>query len=295
MRLVDDLVHDFGLDLPRLPPGRSGDPGVFGPDSIVWRIARERLLLLAGPAALLMQLAHPLVAAGVADHSGFRRDPFARLRDTLAATLTISFGDSEQAQRAAAGVRTTHRRVRGRLPHPVGSFQAGAPYDAADPDLALWVHATLIEAALGAYHHLVRPLTEGDRARYVDEVTRFGELFGVTHDVMPPAYGDFRAYVEAMVDGPALAVGPDGHELGLAVLDPPVSAVVRPSRPVVRVVTAGLLPDRLRDAFGLVWGPKERAAFRGIGAASRAAVPMLPPGLRFWTHARVAVRRMAMA
>src|SRR6059058_4391825 len=106
---------DRRIGVPPPEPGEPGDPGLFGPGSMVWRIGRERALLLGGPAALLLQLAHPLVAAGVAAHSDFRRDPFARLRATLDSVLTISYGDRSQAEAAAEAVAATHRRVRGRL------------------------------------------------------------------------------------------------------------------------------------------------------------------------------------
>jgi hypothetical protein len=131
-----------------LPPGIPGDPGWFGSDSQVWRVWRERLLLLGGPAALLLQLAHPLIAAGVAAHSSFRDDPLRRLRATLDATLTVVFGDRRQAQMAAARVGKLHQRVRGRLPMKAGCFPAGTVYRASDPQLALWVHATLVVVAL---------------------------------------------------------------------------------------------------------------------------------------------------
>src|SRR5438270_2462341 len=137
-RLTARVLGHVGLDLPPLGAGAPGDPGLFGPQSMIWNVARERVLVAAGPAALLMQLAHPLVAAGVAAHSDFRRDPFARLRSTLDATLKISFGDTAQAHRAATRVMTVHRRVRGRLGERVGRFPAGTTYDATDPRLAMW-------------------------------------------------------------------------------------------------------------------------------------------------------------
>src|SRR5438034_10910524 len=113
------LSTRIGLDLPPLERGRPRDPGLFGPGSEVWTVGRERILLLGGPAALLLQLAHPLVAAGVADHSGFMADPFERLRATLDATLRVSFGDREQVQEAAARVAATHRRGPGTPPATV--------------------------------------------------------------------------------------------------------------------------------------------------------------------------------
>src|SRR6266536_6064854 len=112
---VRSVLGPIGLDLPPLGAGRSGDRGLFGPGSEVWRIGRERVLLAGGAAALLLQVAHPLVAAGVAEHSDFPEKAFTRLRSTLDATLRITFGDREQAERAAARVRAAHARVRGGL------------------------------------------------------------------------------------------------------------------------------------------------------------------------------------
>src|SRR5215218_4202768 len=99
-----------------LPPGIAGDPGLFGPGSQVWQIWRERLLLLGGPAAVLLQLAHPLIAAAVAAHSSFQDDPLGRLRAVLNITLTVVFGDRQQALAAATRVGEVHWRVQGRLP-----------------------------------------------------------------------------------------------------------------------------------------------------------------------------------
>jgi uncharacterized protein (DUF2236 family) len=289
--LVAPLLRELGLDVPSPAEGTPGDPGLFGPDSVVWRIARERILLATGPSALLMQLAHPLVAAGVSDHSEFRRDPFLRLRATLNATLTISFGDRRQVERATARVRATHNRVRGRLGTRTGPFPAGTLYDARHPDLAMWVHATLVEAALNGYALLVRPLSEPDRARYFEEVKPFAELFGVSASVMPATYGEFRRYLEDMVSGGDLAVGRDARELGGAVLDPPVRLPVRPAAGMTKLIASRLLPAALRRGYGLRWTATERAASSAIAAGVRAAVPVLPSAIRYWPHYRVAIRR----
>src|SRR5438093_7825050 len=119
MRPVEWLDRRLGVPSPP-PGGTAGDPGLFGPASMLWRVGRERVLLAGGPAALLLQLAHPLVAAGVAAHSDFRLDPLARLRATMFAVLAISFGDLEQAESAATAIRAVHGRVTGRLGRPVG-------------------------------------------------------------------------------------------------------------------------------------------------------------------------------
>jgi uncharacterized protein (DUF2236 family) len=283
------LLAEVGLDLPRLGAGVPGDPGLFGPGSMVWAVARERVLVAAGPAALLMQLAHPLVAAGVAAHSDFRRDPFSRLRSTLDATLTISFGDSEQAKASAARVTAVHRRVRGQLAERVGPFEAGTSYAATDPALAMWVHATLVVAALDAFDALVRPLSRGERGRYVEEAKPFAALFGVTDEVIPADLDAFDAYVRATVD--SLAVGADARTLSRAVLRPPLRRALVPASWTTGVVTAWLLPEPLRRQYGLAWNAHRAAAARAIGAATRAALRALPPAVRYWPHARVAAER----
>jgi uncharacterized protein (DUF2236 family) len=286
------LSNRIGLDLPPLERGRLEDPGLFGPGSEVWTVGRERVLLLGGPAALLLQLAHPLVAAGVADHSGFRADPFDRLRATLDATLRISFGDSEQARQAAERVRATHRAVRGSLESPTGLFPAATPYSASEPELAMWVHATLVSVALDSFELLVAPLSLERRERYYGEAARFARLFGVTYDVLPPTYEDFRIYFRTMLKGEALTVGDQARSLAAHVLDPPVPPVLRVTRRGVRALTAALLPDRLREAFGLTWGRAERLHSVLLTGAVRGTLRAWPPRIRYWQHYRRALVRV---
>jgi uncharacterized protein (DUF2236 family) len=284
-----------GLDLPPVEEGRAGDPGLFGPGSEVWHIGRERVLLLGGPAALLLQLAHPLVAAGVAEHSGFRTDPFERLRATLDATLRISFGDNEQVEDAAARVAATHRRVRGTLPAAVGPFVAGTPYRASDPDLAMWVHATLVSVALEVHQRFVGALSLSRCSRYYREVKRFARLFGVTDAVLPSTYRGFLEYVRAMERSELLTVGEGARRLADRVLDPPLPAALRLTRPAAAAVTAALLPERLRREFGLGWGIAERVLAEAIRTGVRATIGAWPPGLRYWEHYRSACLRVGKA
>jgi uncharacterized protein (DUF2236 family) len=286
-------LRNLGLDAKPPEMGVPGDPGLYGPGSEVWRVGRERVLLAGGAAALLLQLAHPLVAAGVADHSSFRRDPFQRLRATLDAVLAISFGDREQARRAAAAVSATHRRVRGVLADPVGPYPVGTPYRATDPGLALWVHATLVFAALESYSSLVEPLGLGRRERYYQEAKRFARLFGVTDEVLPAGYADFQEYWRSMVAGPDLAAGPVARELAAAVLRPPVTAVLTPALSPLRTFTAGLLPERIRREFGFAAGEPRRSTLSLIRGTIQLGVRVAPRSVRYWPHYRVALERMA--
>jgi uncharacterized protein (DUF2236 family) len=286
------LLAGVGLDLPPLEPGAPGDPGLFGPGSLVWRVARERVLLLAGPAALLLQVAHPLVAAGVADHSGFREDPFQRLRATLDATLRITFGDTEQATAAGQRVAAVHRRVRGRLRSATGGYREGTPYDAADPDLAMWVYATLIATSVQAYERFVEPLGPEGRELHYQQAKPFARLFGVTDPVLPPDHDAFRRYFQAMIEGPDLAVGSDARGLAWGILHPPVPWIAEPSVPVLRLMCSWQLPPRLRPGFGLSWEGSGRTMVGAVAGLVRTGVRFAPLSHRYWPHHRVALQRM---
>ena len=169
-----DLVRMW---LPGPGPGRGGDPGLFPPGTVARRVNAETALLLGGGRALLLQLAHPIVAAGVADHSDFRRDAFVRLANTLDLTLTVSFGDEQQRRAAVARVTDTHRRVTGKRDH--------RPYRALDPELLLWVHATLVDSALVTHERFVGSIGPAARHRYHEEMKRQAVAFGVPKDRVP--------------------------------------------------------------------------------------------------------------
>src|SRR5205085_462622 len=155
------------------PYPRIVSTGLFADDSITRRVNSEGVLGLGGGRALLMQLAHPAVAAGVADHSDFETDPFGRLRRTLEAETTLVFGTVEEAHATAARIRAVHERV------------TGPGYRAGDPDLLLWVHATLVDTALQLHSRFVRPLGRDEAEAYYQESTRLAELLGVPRDRQP--------------------------------------------------------------------------------------------------------------
>jgi uncharacterized protein (DUF2236 family) len=269
--------------LPGPGPGRPGDPGLFPPGTVARRVNGETALLLAGPRALLMQLAHPLVAAGVADHSDFRNDAMGRLANTLNLTLTVSFGDERQRDAAVGRVAATHRSVTG--------ARDGRPYYALDPELLLWVHATLVDSALIAHERFVRPLDVETKARYQGEMNRQAVVFGVPEGQLPSSYGAFRRYVDEMVA--TIEVTQEARELSRGVLDPSIPPHLRPLLPMARLLTAGLLPPRLRAAYGLPWDARRQRAFTLTAAAIRGTVPLLPGTWRRWPHARDADRRLA--
>ena len=269
--------------LPGPGPGRRGDPGLFPPGTVARRVNAETALLLGGGRALLLQLAHPMVAAGVADHSEFRRDAFGRLANTLDLTLTVAFGDEDQWRAALARVADTHRLVTG--------MRGERLYRALDPELLMWVHATLVDTALVTYERFVGSIGPVARDRYHEEMKRQAVAFGVPMDRVPRSFEDFRGYIDGMVE--TLEVTDEARALSREVLRPPSPSVLRPLVDVMRFLTVGLLPDRVRAGYGLTWGPQRDRAVAALASSLRGGlVPLLPDALRRWPHARDADRRL---
>jgi uncharacterized protein (DUF2236 family) len=245
-------------------------PGFYPEGSITRRVNRENVLLLGGGRALLMQLAHPKVAAGVDEHSDFRIRPIHRLRRTIRMTMAIVFGDRETATAAARAVNRAHGRVR------------GDDYHALEPDLLLWVHATLVDSALVTYETFVRPLPARDRDVFYQESKRLGELLGIPLERFPATHDDFSAYIEGMMSGGPVKVEPRALDLARQVLRPRLRLLPGGAMIPFEIVTAGLLPATLRDQYGLAWGSRQERVFRLFTIAVPKLVAVTPPILRVW-------------
>jgi uncharacterized protein (DUF2236 family) len=265
----------------------AADPvaGFFGPASVTWKINREAAVYLGGLRALLMQIAHPKVAQGVADHSNFRHDPFARLRRTFDTVHAMVFGTRAEAVGAAERLWSVHLRVRGSAVADGGA----RPYAASDPDLLLWVLATLVDSSLHTYETFFPPLARAERAAFYDEAKTFARLCGLEASDMPAGLDAFEAYVRDTLASPTIAVTPAACEIADALLKgPPLLWMFRPSN---YVLAAGTLPPGLRDAYGLPWTLPVRAAFAVGVKLVRTLTPHLPPALRIIPSARRAERR----
>ncbi len=237
--------------------------------------------MLGGGRALLLQVAHPLVAAGVAEHSGFREDPWKRLAGTMNAVWAVVFGTRAQADRAAARVRAMHGKVNGTLAAPMGPFPAGTRYSALDPELLLWVHATLVDSALLVHSQWVKGVSEEDRDAYYEDMKTCARLFGTPPDVIPATYRDFCAYVDRMLASDEVCVTDTAREIARTVLHPPLPLPLRPAMEAVNLVTASLMPPRLRREYGLAWGPIRAAMLTGSRECiRRIAMPLIPGRLR---------------
>jgi len=245
-------------------------PGLFEEDSITRRINRENILLLGGGRALLMQLAHPKVAAGVDEHSDFRAHPIRRLRRTIRMTMAIVFGDRDTALAAARGVNQVHAKVQ------------GPDYRALDPDLLLWVYATLADTALVTYEAFVKRLRPSEREGFHQEFKLLGELLGIPHDRFPDTVRDFDEYMEQMVASGPVVVAARARELAQQIMMPRVWLLPGPVMIPLNVVTTGLLTPALREQYGLAWGPRQQRAYRLAVAIVPRVIALTPPLLRVW-------------
>ena len=293
--------------------------GLYGPGSEAWRLNREASLLLgAGPRALLLQIAHPLVAEGVDQHSDFRADPWGRLAGTLRSYLRIVYGTGTAARAEIRRLNALHRTVTGPVRDGGAATRHGASYAARDPELSLWVHATLIDSTLATVDAWHEPLSRDCRARFYAETLPVGRLFGVPETLLPPDIDAFDAYVAAMLApsgpvhptptaralasvilhprlGPLAERGPVAVRLG-ALAAPTASALaaVPPSAvDWLLVPSTGLLPGPTRVEYGLPWGPRERLISAWLVTAWGAWRPFLPTGRRWFPQALAADARLA--
>jgi uncharacterized protein (DUF2236 family) len=255
------------------------------------KINGEAVVLLGWGRAILLQLAHPLVAAGVGDYSTFGTGAHGylrRARQTVGAMLDLTFGAPEDARRIVDHINRIHDRVNGRLRETVGVFQAGTPYSARDPRLLCWVHATLIESMVQAYELFVGPLSTDEKDRYAIEAAWLAQELGVERDRLPDSYAAVEAYLGERLASGEICVGVDARRLAGVLLASPLGPATAPVFHVSRLITIGLLPPSIRDGYGFAWDARRERTFRRTLALIRGTRRLLPPVLREWPAARAA-------
>ena len=256
---------------------------------VAHRVNAERLVLLGWSRAILLQMAHPLVAAGVADHSSFNASPLTaarRLHHTVKSMLALSFGDAFAAGHAIAGIRSIHTRVRGRLRQATGPFPEGAPYSAEDPALLLWVHATLIDSVILVYEKLIAPLSAAEKDEYCAEAAGVAVALGVGEDDVPRTWERMQTYLQHEYASGRIVVGDDARRIADAVLFPPLSALSGPFAWVNRLVTVGLLPDALRQQYQFGWSDRRSRQLTRTLAVIRSVRRVMPAAIAWWPDAR---------
>jgi uncharacterized protein (DUF2236 family) len=269
--------------------GRLG--GVFGPGSMVWHIDREAAVFLAAGRALLLQLAHPWVAAAIAEHSRSLADPIGRFHRTFGFVFTMVFGTTEEAIAAARRLHRRHAAISGILAESTGAFPAGTPYHANDVAALRWVFAALADSAIVAFELVNPPLSAGERERYYAEFRRFAAFFGIPQSAPPASWPAFAAYFEEMVGSDRLAVSPAARAIAAELFAGAGTRLRSPGW--YRALTTGMLPERLRDEFALPYGPAEQRATKRAVAALRFLYPRIPPRLRHVAPYHEACARLA--
>ena len=265
--------------------------GIFGPDSVIWRIDREAAVFLGAGRALLLQLAHPWVAAAIAQHSRSLADPIGRFHRTFSIVFTMVFGTTDQAFAAARRLHLRHTAISGTLGEDVGAFAAGSAYCANDVAALRWVHATLIDTALLAYQLVNPPLSARDRERYYADARVFAALFGIPQSALPQSWPDFARYVDDMFSSDMLAVGSAARSVAAELF---YGAGTRLRAPFwYRALTASLLPPRLRDAFELPHDPSELRSVERVLTVFRHVHPWVPARLRYVAPYHEALARLA--
>jgi uncharacterized protein (DUF2236 family) len=266
--------------------------GYCGPGSVTWRIGREWAMLLGAGRAVFMQLAHPLVAAGVAQHSNYFTDPLGRSYRTVEFTQVMAFGTRTEVHAMARAVNRLHAGVVGNLGQDTGPFSAATTYRARDAELLLWVFATLVDTGLHLYPLLRGPLSREEQVRYYEESKHTVVLLGLPESQLPPTLDDFEVYVREMLDGPTLKVIPEARALCHQLLYLPAPAPVRLLQPLGEQLTIGILPQNLREEYGYTWDTRRERMLQAGLAAARHLLPLVPPPLRYTHWSRRAATRL---
>jgi uncharacterized protein (DUF2236 family) len=259
------------------------DAGLFGPETVTWRVMREPRLLLAAGRALLLQAANPLVAQGAIDHSTYRTDPYGRLERTVRWVTVVCFGTTREAERVSGRVNGLHGGVSGMLPeaNATSRIPAGTVYTAGDLSLLRWVHASFVDTMLVAHDALVGGLDDAERDAFVREWDAVALLMGLPRSRCWRDAAALRRYVDREVRSGQALPGAGSLEVAATVLHPPVGRPwLRPGMDTLAFISTGLLPGQLRSGYGLSWSPAHAVAFAAMTRSLRRASTALPRRLR---------------
>jgi uncharacterized protein (DUF2236 family) len=271
---------------------QSGDAGLFGPDSITWRVHADPILWVAGLRALLLQAVHPAAMAGVLEHSDFRADPWGRLLRTADYVGVVTFGSTDEVDRIGRRVRGIHRRVRGT------DATTGIGYRADDPHLLRWVHCCEVESFLTTFQRATGALGPAEIDGYYAEQLRAARVVGLDPATVPGDDAAMAAYFRGIRR--ELAVDRRARRIAGYVLLPPMPGVVgwSPARPAwagVAGLAAALLPRWARRLYGLPTPPGSDAAATAALRALHLAMRAAPDRWREGPHLRAARERLGLS
>ncbi|MHB1500406.1 MAG: oxygenase MpaB family protein [Candidatus Dormibacteria bacterium] len=295
-----DLLWLLASGLPPAGPfpisSTEPEPGLFGPSTVTWQVMREPMLLLGASRALLMQVAHPLVAQGALDHSDFTTDPVGRFQRTVAWVTSVVFGTSDEALAATRQVNRLHGKVEGALPadHATSRWVPGSTYRARDRDLLLWVHGTLVDSMLDTHDQLIGGLSQRQRDRFVREWDAVIKIMGIAEGTGWRGVADMRGWIDGQIDSGIALPGAGSRAVADVILVPRLG--MRGPKGLAELtgfITAGLLPDVIRRHYRIRWTPAHKVAHQGLRVWFRSTKQLFPRPLRVSPVYEFAVARTA--
>ncbi len=251
-------------------------PARLGPVPVLRRAAAEPAMILGGQRALLLQVAHPLVAAGVEHHSGFRGQPVQRLWSTIDALMCLVWGREAEAVEARHRILRTHDRVHGGASpaEATSSVPIGTRYSAHDPALLWWVWATLVDTTEVVHDRLLEPLDPTEREALHTDWVRLAAFLGIPDHLLDADRATFRRRFVEHRD--RLELSATARHVARSIVDPPLWFVPRPVRAAYALLATSLLDDRTRALYDLPWDPDRAATAAALEAQVRAAWALVP-------------------
>jgi uncharacterized protein (DUF2236 family) len=265
----------------------NGDPGYFGPSSMMWKVNKEITVLFGGARALLMHAAHPLIAAGARQTSFYQRDPWKRLIRTLSLQNSVTFGTKEEADESANRINKLHEVINGE------DTISGGYYDALDHEQLLWVHACLQISSIYFYEKTVKKLTEEEKNLYHQENTIAAEMVLVKKEKMPKTHEELKNWVIDKSKSEDFLMKTDvAMDVYEIINGGPVPKHIKPIWPFISFTAFNTLPKEFKDIYGI----KENKFKNFLVAFNlyllKTTRPLLPPFFRLIAPARWAKQRL---
>lgn len=265
----------------------NGDPGYFGPSSMMWKVNKEITVLFGGARALLMHAAHPLIAAGARQTSFYQRDPWKRLIRTLSLQNSVTFGTKEEADESANRINKLHEVIKGE------DQVTGGTYDALDHEQLLWVHACLQVSSIYFYELTVKKLTEKEKNQYHLENIKSAEMVLVDKDQIPKTHEDLKKWViNKSREKDFLVLTDVAEDVKDIIAGGPVPRHIKPIWPFIAFTAFQTLPDEFKTIYGIKSSPLKRIIVNFNLTVLKYTRPFLPPFFRLIAPARWANQRI---
>ena len=265
----------------------NGDPGYFGPNSMMWKVNKEITVLFGGARALLMHAAHPLIAAGARQTSFYQRDPWKRLIRTLSLQNSVTFGTKEEANESAHRINKLHEVINGE------DEITGGYYDALDHEQLLWVHACLQISSIYFYEKTVKKLTEKEKNQYHEENSIAAKMVLVDSKIMPKTHEELKNWViERSREKDYLVLTDVAIDVADIISGGPVPRHIKPIWPFIAFTAFNTLPPEFKTIYGIKETKFKTALLNFNLYLLKYTRPFLPPFFRLIAPARWAKQRL---